>query len=98
MLPSVFEGFGLPIIEALWSGCPVITSVGSCFSEAGGADSLYVNPHNPEAIADAINRVLWDNALKERMILRGYDFVKKFHEQEIGKQWKELYEELMNTE
>ena len=96
VLPSFFEGFGIPIIEALWCGSPVITSTGSCFAEAGGAASLYINPHNPESIASAIHTVLTDNALRERMILRGYEYVKRFHEKEIGAAWMALYRLLMS--
>ena len=93
--PSFFEGFGLPIIEAMWSGCPVITSKGGCFAEAGGPDSLYVNPKSSMDIGTAICNVTTDNAMRERMILRGLDYVKKFDEKEIGNQWIDLYESLL---
>jgi glycosyltransferase involved in cell wall biosynthesis len=93
--PSFFEGFGIPIIEAMWSGCPVITSEGGCFAEAGGPDSLYVNPHDSTDIGTTIYNLTTDNALRERMILRGWDYVKKFEEQEIGNQWIALYESLL---
>ena len=93
--PSFFEGFGIPIIEAMWSGCPVITSEGGCFAEAGGPDSLYVNPYSSTDIGTAICNLTTDNALRERMILRGWDYVKKFDEKAIGSQWIELYESLM---
>jgi glycosyltransferase involved in cell wall biosynthesis len=93
--PSFFEGFGLPIIEAMWSGCPVITSKGGCFAEAGGPNSLYVNPHDSTDIGTAICHLTTDNALRERMILRGWDYVKKFDEKEIGNQWIALYESLL---
>lgn len=91
VLPSFQEGFGIPIIEALWSGCPVITSEGGCFPEAGGPDSIYINPHDSEAIAHAIERVVTDASLRERMILRGGEYVRKFHEQRIGEEWERLY-------
>jgi glycosyltransferase involved in cell wall biosynthesis len=93
--PSFFEGFGLPIVEAMWSGCPVITSEGGCFTEAGGPDSLYVNPNISTDIGTAICHLTTDNALRERMILRGWEYVKKFEEQEIGNQWIKLYESLL---
>jgi glycosyltransferase involved in cell wall biosynthesis len=93
--PSFFEGFGIPIIEAMWSGCPVITSEGGCFAEAGGPDSLYVNPHDSTDIGTTICNLTTDNALRERMILRGWEYVKKFDEKEIGNQWIALYESLL---
>ena len=94
VLPSFQEGFGIPIIEALWSGCPVITSEGGCFPEAGGPDSMYINPHDSEAIAHAIERVVMDASLHERMILSGREYVQKFHEQRIGEEWERLYRSL----
>ncbi len=94
ILPSFQEGFGIPIIEALWSDCPVITSVGSCFPEAAGPDSIYINPHKPHEIAAAIHTVLTNEVVRERMILRGYEYVQQFHERTIGEQWMKLYKEL----
>lgn len=91
ILPSFQEGFGIPIIEALWSGCPVITSQGSCFPEAAGPDSLYIDPHNSSEIAEAMYKVLADNALREHMILRGGEYVQRFHEKYIAEQWNRLY-------
>jgi glycosyltransferase involved in cell wall biosynthesis len=96
VLPSFFEGFGIPIIEALWSGTPVITSVDSCFAEAGGDGALYINPSNPEEIGAAIYRIYADETLRNTLILRGGNFVKKFHEQQIGEQWHTLYNQLVN--
>jgi glycosyltransferase involved in cell wall biosynthesis len=93
--PSFFEGFGIPIIEALWSGCPVITSKGGCFAEAGGPDSLYVNPNDYTDIGTAICNVTTDNSLRERMISKGLDYVKKFDEESISNQWIELYQSLL---
>ena len=95
VLPSFQEGFGIPIIEALWSGCPVITSEGGCFPEAGGPDSIYINPHDSTAIAHAIERVVTDDSLRERMILRGGEYVQKFHEKRIGEEWERLYGSLL---
>ena len=94
VLPSFFEGFGIPIIEAMWCGCPVIVSEGSCFAESAGADALFINPNSPESIADAIDKIGADKALREAQILRGGKFVEKFHEKVIGEQWMRLYEKL----
>jgi glycosyltransferase involved in cell wall biosynthesis len=91
ILPSFFEGFGIPIIEALWSGTPVITSVDSCFAEAGGDGALYINPSDSEAIGDAILRINSDERLRNELILRGGNYVEKFHEKQIFTQWKNLY-------
>lgn len=62
--PSLYEGFGIPVLEALWSRIPVITSNTSCLPEAGGAGALYVDPHSPQQIADAMLQAATD---KEHM-------------------------------
>ncbi len=76
--PSLSEGFGIPIIESLFSGTPVITSKGGCFPEAGGPDSVYVNALDDEELADAIKKVLSDSALRNKMIESGYLYAKNF--------------------
>ncbi|MBN2213917.1 MAG: glycosyltransferase family 4 protein [Bacteroidales bacterium] len=76
--PSLFEGFGIPIIESLFSGTPVITSNGGCFAEAGGPGSVYVNALDHEELAAAIKRVLSDEVLRQRMIEAGYRYAKNF--------------------
>lgn len=93
--PSIFEGFGIPIIEALYSKTPVITSTGSCFSEAGGSHSLYVNPENSDELRTAIDLV-WDNTSKRiEMQEKGFEFVQKFNDSTIAKNWQELYKSLL---
>lgn len=72
VFPSLFEGFGMPIVEALFSKVPAITTKGGCFEEAGGKDSLYINPNSAEEIADAILKVLNNEMLKTRMIENGF--------------------------
>ncbi len=95
ILPSFFEGFGIPIIESLWSGTPVITSIDSCFAEAGGDGALYINPSDNQALSDAILKINTDETLRNDLILRGSKFVQKFHEKMIGGQWQKLYSELI---
>jgi glycosyltransferase involved in cell wall biosynthesis len=92
--PSIFEGFGIPIIEALTSGLPVITSKGSCFPEAGGKDSLYIDPHNFEEIADVIDSTLENQQLRSKMIYSGKEFVKNFNPDLLSSQLMNVYKEL----
>jgi glycosyltransferase involved in cell wall biosynthesis len=89
--PSIFEGFGIPIIEALNSGVPVITSRDGCFSEAGGPDSLYVNPENTDDLAEAITRIISDTNLKENMIKKGYEYALNFREEKIAEDLMVVY-------
>lgn len=69
--PSLYEGFGLPIVEALLSGVPVITSTVSAMPEAGGPMSQYVDPLNTEELAYRLQAVLEDTVLRKQMVLEG---------------------------
>ena len=92
--PSHFEGFGIPIIEALWSKTPVITSNGGCFPEAAGPASVYVSPSDPNEIADALKRVIGDSNLRAKMIADGLSHVQKFRVETVSAQLFELYQTL----
>ena len=71
VFPSIFEGFGLPVVESMASGVPTITSYGSSLEEVAGDGALLVDPYDVSAMAEAIQRILEDTELKERMISRG---------------------------
>jgi glycosyltransferase involved in cell wall biosynthesis len=94
--PSLFEGFGIPIIEALYSGVPVITSKGGCFAEAGGPDSCYVDTKTPEAISAAIKQLLSDESLRKKMVESGLKYVHKFDHQILTDQLISIYKSLSN--
>ncbi|MGD2036012.1 MAG: glycosyltransferase family 1 protein [Bacteroidales bacterium] len=94
--PSVFEGFGIPILEALYSRVPVITSKGGCFSEAGGDSSLYVNPVDTDEMIHTIQRVLDDKELRERMSVNGYEHALQFANEHVAEKYMELYDRLLN--
>jgi glycosyltransferase involved in cell wall biosynthesis len=65
--PSLFEGFGLPVIEAMAQGAPVVTSSGTATEEAAGGAAVLVDPHDVGSIADGIRQVLGDDGLRERL-------------------------------
>jgi glycosyltransferase involved in cell wall biosynthesis len=77
-MPSLYEGFGLPILEAMKNGCPVLASNTSSLPEAGGDAALYFNPQDTEEITSKIRLVVSDAALREEMRKKGYEHVKKF--------------------
>jgi glycosyltransferase involved in cell wall biosynthesis len=79
VFPSFYEGFGIPIVEALFSEVPVITSEGSCFPESGGPGSEYIDPNSVEQLRESIMSILSDQAKKHLMISAGRNFVEKFH-------------------
>lgn len=93
--PSFYEGFGIPIVEALNVGVPVIAATGSCLEEAGGASSIYVDPTNDKEMSDAINRVLADTDLKAKMIADGKEYAKRFSEEQCAKEIFEIYREIV---
>jgi glycosyltransferase involved in cell wall biosynthesis len=93
--PSIFEGFGIPIIEALYSKTPVITSKGGCFKEAGGENSIYVNPFDIEDIRISIIDLLNNSKEQEKMKMEGYNFVQKFNDEYIANNIMHSYIEVL---
>ncbi|MDR1562430.1 MAG: glycosyltransferase family 4 protein [Dysgonamonadaceae bacterium] len=92
--PSFFEGFGIPVIEALWSGVPVIAATGSCLEEAGGPDSFYVDPSNECELASRISQILNDPALAKSMSEKGKMYVQQFDPKVIANQIETVYRSL----
>ena len=91
--PSLYEGFGLPVVEALLSKTPVITSNTSSLPEAGGPHAICINPHQPEELAQAIQKVLSDTALRKEMKAQGYAYaVANFSPAVVTEQMMRLYE------
>jgi len=81
--PSQFEGFGMPIVEGLFSKIPVITSKGGCFPEAGGDGAVYVNPNDFEEIAGWIEKLMDSKSLRENLIRKGLQYAEKFKQENI---------------
>ena len=92
---SWFEGFGIPVLEALVSGVPVIAATGSCLEEAGGPTSLYCNPFDYQQIAAYINELTRDRKKREDMAVSGKEYAKRFSNQLIAQQLHSIYQQLM---
>lgn len=97
--PSRYEGFGIPIIEAIFCGLPVVASTGSCLEEAGGPDCLYVNPDDPKGMAAAIMQLLNNEEERKRRITSSLEYVQKYKGTNIANAVIEVYKELtLNSE
>ena len=92
--PSFFEGFGIPIVEALHSGIPVVAATGSCLEEAGGEGALYANPLDYNDLADKILQVLVNKDLRKQLIVAGQKHVMQFSAECIAGKFNELYQKL----
>ena len=96
--PSRYEGFGIPIIEAISCGLPVVACTGSCLEEAGGPDTLYVSPDDPQAMAAAIAQVLKGAPGRDQRILRSREYIRRFQGNDVAGQVYRLYLRLLNKE
>lgn len=94
--PSFFEGFGIPIVEALFSGTPVVTSEGSCFPESGGPNSLYIDPNRVDDLAEAIRSVLTDSDKARSMAMSGIEYAERFHLKNTTQSLENFYFSVMS--
>jgi glycosyltransferase involved in cell wall biosynthesis len=92
--PSVFEGFGIPILEALYSGVPVLTSTGSCFAETGGDAAMYCDPLDEDHLSDCISKILSDESTRKLMIEKGFLHSRKFDEAKVAANLMNVYLDL----
>ncbi len=78
VFPSFYEGFGMPILEAMWSACPVICSNATSLPEVAGDAALMIDPNDPDDLAEAIRRLLTNPSLREELIQRGRERAQEF--------------------
>lgn len=92
--PSRYEGFGIPVIEAIQSGLPVVACTGSCLEEAGGPHNLYVDPDDAEGMAKAIAQVLKGNDNREKRIRLSQEYIRRFEGNNVATQVLEIYSKI----
>ncbi len=95
--PSRFEGFGIPLIEALNAGVPVIGARGSCLEEAGGPHSLYTSPDDSEELAHYMEQIITSDTLASEMICEGKVYAKRFSPKHIMRELRTVYENVLLT-
>lgn len=97
LFPSFYEGFGLPPLEAMACGTPVITSNLSSMPEVCGDAAIYCNPHDIEDIKNKIQVLLSDKKLQEQMIIKGFEHVKNFTWEKSAQKHIEVFEKALKS-
>ncbi len=95
VFPSLYEGFGLPVLEAMRCGTPVITSNVSSLPEVAGDAALTVDPYDVEAIADALERIVSSPSLCETLVSRGYERARQFTWEASAQHLLDIYAQLL---
>jgi glycosyltransferase involved in cell wall biosynthesis len=97
VLPSLYEGFGLPVLEAMKFGCPTVISNVSSLPEVGGDASIYFDPQSVDDIAEKLTLVINDEGLRKNMVEKGYNQVKKFSWEKAAKETLRVLEQLAKS-
>lgn len=95
VFPSLYEGFGIPLLESFACGCPVVCSNISSLPEIAGDAAYYFDPYSEESIKHAIMKVMNDTKLRKNLIDRGYNQLKKFSWKQTAEQTKKIYESIL---
>lgn len=96
VFPSLMEGFGLPVLEAMSCGCPVALTTGTSFDEIAEDAAVYFEPEQIDSIKAAIEQVVYNDTLQNSMRLRGYERVPLFKAETTAQRTLEAYKELVN--
>jgi glycosyltransferase involved in cell wall biosynthesis len=92
VFPSLYEGFGIPVLEAFSSGCPALLSDTSSLPEVGGDAAVYFDPADRDSLTDAIDRILSDEIFRDEMVLKGEKRSKLFSWEKTAEMTKTVYE------
>jgi glycosyltransferase involved in cell wall biosynthesis len=91
LYPSLYEGFGLPVLESMACGCPVVTSTTSSLPEVAGNAAILVDPRNPDRIANAMQQVVGDSELRAELIGRGLERARLFSWSKAASETVDVY-------
>ena len=95
VFPSLYEGFGIPVLEAFACKCPLILSNTSCFPEIAGDAAIYFDPANEYSIRDSVTKVIYNEELRNYLIQKGTERLKNFSWEKTARETKKVYESLM---
>ncbi|HSA83329.1 MAG TPA: glycosyltransferase family 1 protein, partial [Patescibacteria group bacterium] len=97
VFPSLYEGFGLPVLEAMQSGCPVITTKEGSLAEVAGDGAYFVDAYREESIADGIRKVFNDQDLQKKLVEKGLQQAKKFSWKKTAEQTIAVYKKVVTS-
>jgi glycosyltransferase involved in cell wall biosynthesis len=96
--PSLYEGFGLPLLEAFSCGTPVLSSTGGSLKEVGGQAAVYFEPNNLSQFSELLKEILTNKSLRERLSKLGLEQSRKFSWQKVADETKMVYSKVLNNE
>lgn len=94
VFPSFYEGFGIPLLDAMACGAPIITGTGSALPEVAGDAALYVDPLDPEQLGVEIERLVGDRELQTQLRNKGFERVKQFTWERAAQDTLNLYRDV----
>jgi glycosyltransferase involved in cell wall biosynthesis len=97
LFPSIYEGFGLPILESLASGTPVITSHTSSMPEVGGGAAIYIDPYNSADLSDALSGLMGSSSLHKQLSDRGVERAKQFSWEKTARETLKVFQESVTS-
>lgn len=95
IFPSLYEGFGIPVLEAFACKCPIIMSAGGSLAEVGGEAAMYFEPENTESIYNTVSNVIGDSGLRNQLVRKGSERLKIFSWNDTYQQTTKLYEKII---
>ncbi len=96
VFPSLYEGFGIPVLEAFGNGCPTILADNSSLPEVGGNAALYFNPNNKGELEATIEKVLAEDPHRDQLVLSGYERLKDFSWENAVEKTKTVYKKVLS--
>jgi glycosyltransferase involved in cell wall biosynthesis len=97
VFPSLYEGFGIPLLDAMACGAPVITGTESALPEVAGDAAIYVNPQDPEQLGAELERLVSDPGLQDQLRNKGFDRVRQFTWDRAAQETLDLYREVLDS-